>query len=783
MRLMSIRSMRPLLLCFLPSILSGVAFAEERRITNAAHVVFLIGEREYDTRRTLPAFAADELISRGLRCTFVHADPDDPNQFPGIAAVADADLVFVSVRRRTPPIPQLAFLRQHLAAGKPLVGIRTASHAWDAPPPPGHDRWERFDREVFGMHYQRHYGNKPPEDPPSLIRVASAATDHPILKGVRRDEFPVTSHLYRNRDPGAQTTTLMTGWVPDRGEREPVAWTNAFNGARVFYTSLGDPEDLRRQAVRLLLVNAVYWALGEPSPGTLLSAAVPDAIELSLRRRDVLTGEVQMTKERVDPVRVGIVAIDMWNWHWCKTSAARVGALVPRMNRVFEAARHLGMQVFLCPTDAVEAYVGTPQREIVFAMPRHAMPDPVDVNCPRPRDGGGCTCGVERCKGNYGWDAMHPDLIIGSRDLMPNDPEVLYSICQQRGITHLIYTGVHTQVCVLNKSVGVRRMKAIGLECILARDLTDAHGVYQPDEGFTPDDLTAEVIEHFEKHLVATVDLGDEMRNAGFWDDSVRIDPVRFAPWGKRERPHLFEKEVVVTLTDPLHEGAEIRYTLDDSDPHDDSQLYEQPLQLSASQTVRAASFIGDRQLNDVSEGHFVRLGSSPPAPDIHLSEIEPLRVAGPGHSPSATRHRFSGLSNPPQKDRSNRKAALRMRGQTYARGMGVHAPNQLLYRVEPHYERFVALAGIDEEILEYNNASNLGRFPSVIFRVYIDGKLRAESPVMKISEEPWRFDVSIRKGSRQISLVATDAGDGNKLDLANWANAGFVIRKAAAGR
>ena len=48
----------------------------------------------------------------------------------------------------------------------------------------------------------------------------------------------------------------------------------------------------------------------------------------------------------------------------------------------------------------------------------------------------------------------------------------------------------------------------------------------------------------------------------------------------------------------------------------------------------------------------------------------------------------------------------------------------------------------------------------------------------MRVTEKPWRFDVGIPQGSRQISLVATDAGDGSKGDYADWVNAGFIIAK-----
>jgi hypothetical protein len=106
---------------------------------------------------------------------------------------------------------------------------------------------------------------------------------------------------------------------------------------------------------------------------------------------------------------------------------------------------------------------------------------------------------------------------------------------------------------------------------------------------------------------------------------------------------------------------------------------------------------------------------------------------------------------------------------------MGVQAPCQLQYELKPEYSRFVGLAGVDERILETANGSNVARYPSVVFKVFVDGRQSASSPVMRIGFEPWRFDVTLPQGAGRISLVAADAGDGNREDLANWVNAGFV--------
>ena len=273
----------------------------------------------------------------------------------------------------------------------------------------------------------------------------------------------------------------------------------------------------------------------------LLMPGLVSALTLNLQRRDPATGAVILQKEEVDPKCVGVIAVDVWNFHWCKTATMRVDAIVPRLNYALEAARGLGMTVMLCPSDVVDNYVGFPQREAVLALPKIAIPLLVPVSCPPVPDAGGCACGHERCAVNYGWDGMHPGLRIGAADLMPDTQAEVYAICKQRGLTHLIYTGFHTQVCLLGKPMGLKAMKSAGLQCVLARDMTDAHPGYDPARDFTPDLNTAQVIEHFEKYLAPTIHFQEELTRLGKWDTSRVLDPVRLAPWGTPLRPHLFE--------------------------------------------------------------------------------------------------------------------------------------------------------------------------------------------------------------------------------------------------
>ena len=134
-------------------------FSRDRR-----NVTMLIGDDEYKTEVTLPAFVKSDLEPLGFDVTIVHADSQDKNSFPGMAdAIRKADVVLVSARRRLPPKADLDALREHIAAGKPVVGIRTACHAWclrtekDRPP---RLRAAAFGPssipEVFGGHYTNH---------------------------------------------------------------------------------------------------------------------------------------------------------------------------------------------------------------------------------------------------------------------------------------------------------------------------------------------------------------------------------------------------------------------------------------------------------------------------------------------------------------------------------------------------------------------------------------------------------------------------------------------------
>ena len=483
-------------------------------------------------------------------------------------------------------------------------------------------------------------------------------------------------------------------------------------------------------------------------------------------------GETILTPTALEPDKTAIVIIDMWNSHWCMTASERVSAMVPRMNAVLQAARELGMQVIWNPSDVVSAYSGYPQYEKAVAVVSRPTPKVRDIPSTKfTARGGACMCGPGfKCGGNYGWDGMHPDLVLGDNDLISASTDELYSLLSDRGITNLIYMGVHTNICVYGKPGGLSEMWQAGFNCALALDLNDAFTRYDPAIPYTPDQGTSEIDGNLQLAGIPNVNMGEELMKAGLIKPYFPMDYVRFVPWGKPDRPYFTEKETVVTLTSPWLEGAEIRYTTDGSEPTANSPRYTEPLSILQTMTVRATAYRNGKPVSLPAFSCYVKMPSDiPPQPDIYLEDLE--------YIPNAYIERVKDFMWLPRKMQSFEGKPLKVSGNTYEHGMGFRAPSSVQYDLKPAYKRFVARAGIDENMLKDNhNGRSIAIHSSVVFKLFIDGELAAESPVMRISQEPWRFDVAIPPGSRRINLVCMDAGTRNILDYGNWIDAGFII-------
>lgn len=237
-------------------------FSEDKR----KHLVIVMAEKEYKTADTLPGFALEEL-GKDFKISLVYGDVERPNFLPGAEVIADADVILLSVRRRNLPKEQLDLFRAHIAAGKPIVGIRTASHAFlqrkEGEIADGGDEWRDFDPSVLGGNYHGHHSGKLT----TFAQVNPAEEANPILKGIDLRKFQTYGSLYEVRPLEANTTVLMKGTAQTVGEEEPIAWIHTGpGGGRVFYTSLGHPYDFEVTQFRMLLRNAIYWAVGLQVP-------------------------------------------------------------------------------------------------------------------------------------------------------------------------------------------------------------------------------------------------------------------------------------------------------------------------------------------------------------------------------------------------------------------------------------------------------------------------------------------------------------------------------------
>ncbi len=240
--------------------------ADGVKAKEAPHVVFFVSEdpNNYEATKTIPVFAKILHDSYGCRCTVLEGE-GEPNafKFPGMKeAVRTADLLVVFFRRRALPTEQFELIRTHLAAGKPLVGIRTANHAFsvNGNVADGHEKWWEFVPEVLGCKNRGYGSGKLGID----VAVVPEAAGHPILAGVKPKRWHSDGSLYLVKPIDKKATVLLTGSVEDK--TEPIAWTYNSKGSRVFYTSLGYPSDFDMPQFRTLLINGIFWAMNLPVP-------------------------------------------------------------------------------------------------------------------------------------------------------------------------------------------------------------------------------------------------------------------------------------------------------------------------------------------------------------------------------------------------------------------------------------------------------------------------------------------------------------------------------------
>jgi len=211
---------------------------------DALKVHMISGSGEYKSESSLKLYQQrlEEKFDAEVTASWVG---DGATDLPNIDEIADADLLIVFARRMKLPEKQMAKVRSHWEQGKPVIGIRTASHAFSR------EENESFDKKVLGNHYTGHHGG---ED--VIVSVASdEVKDHPVLEGVGEI---VSRKLYKAGDLADSTTLLQIGTIKEE-TTHAVTLVNEYNGGRVFYTSLGVPSDFESKEFLTMLDNAVEW--------------------------------------------------------------------------------------------------------------------------------------------------------------------------------------------------------------------------------------------------------------------------------------------------------------------------------------------------------------------------------------------------------------------------------------------------------------------------------------------------------------------------------------------
>ncbi len=289
------------------------------------NIVLVTGDEEYRSEEAMPQLAKILSNRHGFDCTVLFAqNPEklgtiDPNysfNIPGLEKLADADLMILFTRFRALPAEQMQHIDNYLAAGKPLIAIRTATHAFnykDTTHAYQHYSWRYngeksdwnlgFGKLVLGETWYTHHGHHKNQSTRGII--ASGAENHPITNGIENGAIWGPTDVYGIRMPMQNTQSIILGQTINRagaymeddpfyGLKEtdsevatvnpvtkekynpndpmpPIAWTKNYqtpNGkaGMSFTTTIGSATDMVDEEVRRLMVNATYHLLGMEVP-------------------------------------------------------------------------------------------------------------------------------------------------------------------------------------------------------------------------------------------------------------------------------------------------------------------------------------------------------------------------------------------------------------------------------------------------------------------------------------------------------------------------------------
>jgi hypothetical protein len=261
------------------------------------HIVLVSGDDEYRSEEALPQLAKILATRHGFHCTVLFSieptdgaiNPARRDNIPGLEALDTADLLILFTRFRDLPDAQMKHLVDYIESGRPIVAMRTATHAFEMRSSATYQNYSwnapdgGFGKRVLGETWINHHGEHAAQSTRGLI--AKGQERHPILRGIKTGDIWGPSDVYTVGLPlPGDSQPLVLGQVlsgmqpadaPLPGNKNdpmmPVAWIKTYTGAqgkpaRVFTTTMGASQDLQNEELRRLLVNACYWALRLPVP-------------------------------------------------------------------------------------------------------------------------------------------------------------------------------------------------------------------------------------------------------------------------------------------------------------------------------------------------------------------------------------------------------------------------------------------------------------------------------------------------------------------------------------
>ncbi len=271
----------------------------------------------------------------------------------------------------------------------------------------------------------------------------------------------------------------------------------------------------------LLLAALPTLAADPPQREIKARARVPRAEEFVVEepgvglvtKKRVVVAEL-MIEMRVLPTKAALVLCDVWDDHWCKAAAERCDGLAKRIADVVADAREQGFTVIHCPSDTMGFYKDSPARKRAQAAPKvdppkdRERPDP-----PLPIDDadGGCD-DIAPVKSFRAWTRQHAAIKIDDdKDYVTDSGKEVFNILKDKGVATVFVMGVHTNMCVLNRSFAIKQLRRWDVSCLLVRDLTDA--MYNPKSKplVTHAEGTNLVIAHIEQHWCPSV-TSDQLR-------------------------------------------------------------------------------------------------------------------------------------------------------------------------------------------------------------------------------------------------------------------------------